>query len=209
MRKSLLKSAAAFCMISAMIFSSNIAEAQQSKEKLKAVNRKVTVDKQSGAVQLNEMDKVGIAWLIGKEFTTGTIEFDLKGKDELQGSFLGIAFHGMNDSSYEAVYFRPFNFRATDPLRKSHGVQYIASPKFDWPKLRSEFPNQYEQPVSSDIDPNQWFHVKIVVAADKIRVYANEKTVLELKPLVKTKGKMIGYWAGDGSGGEWKNLKIY
>lgn len=209
MRKSIFKSALSFCLIIATSCSYSISKAQHSKTALKVVNRKVSVDKQSGAVQLNEMDKVGIAWITSKKFSTGTIEFELRGKDKFQGSFPGIAFHGLNDTTYEAIYFRPFNFRSTDPIRKSHAVQYIASPKYDWPKLRAEFPNQYEQPVSSDIDPNQWFHVKIEVSADKIKVYLNEQAVLELKPLVQLTGKMIGYWAGDGSGGNWKNLKIY
>lgn len=209
MRKSLTKAAASLWMMGTMICSANSASAQHSKEELRVLNRKVSADKQSGAVQLNEMDKVGIAWITGKEFTTGTIEFEVKGKDKFQGSFLGIAFHGLNDTTYEAVYFRPFNFHSTDPVRKSHAVQYIANPTYDWPKLRSEYPNQYEQPVSSVIDPNQWFHVKLEVSADKIKVYANKEAVLELKPLVETQGKMIGYWVGDGSAGNWKNLKIY
>ncbi|WP_157262331.1 hypothetical protein [Pedobacter sp. PACM 27299] len=155
------------------------------------------------------MDKVEIAWITDKKFSTGTIKLEPRGKDKFQGSFPGIAFHGLNDTTYEAIYFRPFNFRSTGPIRKCHAVQYIANLKYDWPKLRAEFPNQYEQSVCSDIDPNQWFYVKIEVSTDKIKVYLNEQAILELKPLVQTTGKMIGYWAGDGSGGDWKNLKIY
>gem|GEM_PF-6071604 len=34
---------------------------------------------------------------------------------------------------YEAVYFRPFNFRSSDPVRKGHAVQYVANPGcFGW-----------------------------------------------------------------------------
>jgi hypothetical protein len=161
-------------------------------------------------IHLNEGEGPGIAWIIDKTFTQGTIEFDEKGKDEFQRSFVGIAFHGLNDTTYEAIYFRPFNFRATDPVRKAHAVQYIANPNYDWPKLRADFPNKYEQPVSSDLDPNQWFHVKINVSGKKISVYVNgnNKPVLEVKSLVNTSGKMIGFWVGNGSNGEWKNFKI-
>jgi len=41
---------------------------------------------------------------------------------------------------------RAFNFRATDPERHQHAVQYIMLPDFDWPRLRKEFPEEFENP---------------------------------------------------------------
>lgn len=182
--------------------------AQDLQKKYKVFNRTISLDGE--IIHLNEAEGPGIAWIIGKTFTQGTIEFDEKGKDEFQRSFVGIAFHGVNDTTYEAIYFRPFNFRATDPVRKAHAVQYIANPNYDWPKLRADFPNKYEQPVSSDLDPNQWFHVKVNVSDKKISVYVNgdNKAVLGVESLVDMSGKMIGFWVGNGSAGDWKNLKI-
>jgi hypothetical protein len=185
------------------------AYAQALKTDFRLVNRSITLNKEPGMVHLNQADGAGIAWMNDKVFKSGIIEFDVKGKDEFQGSFVGIAFHGLNDSTYESVYFRPFNFRATDPVRKAHAVQYIANPNYDWPKLRADFPNKYEQPISPALDPNQWFHVKITVTDELVSVYVNEGTrpALEIKPLVNTGGTMIGYWVGNGSDGDWKNLK--
>lgn len=204
------KTVATLFMISVLIAVSNIAEAQHLKEKYRVVNRTMSMDKKSGGVHLSEVAGAGIAWIVGKEFTDGTIEFDLKGKDTLQSSFPGIAFHGLNDKTYEVVYFRPFNFRAKDPIRKSHSVQYIALPAYDWPILRDNFPNKYEQTVSSTIDPNGWFHVKIRVSGNRVSVYVNggDQPVLKVQSLAGKKGKMIGYWVGNGSGADWKNLKI-
>ncbi len=54
----------------------------------------------------------GIAWINDIRFSDGIIEFDVKGKNVLQQSFVGFAFHGSNDSTYDAVYFRPFNFKS-------------------------------------------------------------------------------------------------
>src|SRR5258706_13242098 len=52
-----------------------------------------------------------VIWLEGVTFTEGTIECDILGKSSPRGSnFPGIAFHGENNSTYECVYFRPFNF---------------------------------------------------------------------------------------------------
>ncbi|HRF46801.1 MAG TPA: hypothetical protein PLC98_04175 [Anaerolineales bacterium] len=51
---------------------------------------------------------------------------DIKGRSALgqsdppQSNFLGVAFRLVDDQTHDAVYFRPFNFRAEDPDRKSH-----------------------------------------------------------------------------------------
>ncbi|HVW14436.1 MAG TPA: hypothetical protein VHB54_11450 [Mucilaginibacter sp.] len=183
--------------------------AQDMNDQLRVVNRSLS-GREGGSVHLDEVGGDGLAWLNGKSFTTGTIEFDIKGKDKMQGSFVGFAFHGVNDSTYEAIYFRPFNFRSADPVRKGHAIQYVASPKYDWSVLREKFPSKYEQAVSPAPDPNGWFHVRIVVESEKISVYVNGNSnpALVVAPLVKTGGKTLGYWVGNTSGGDWKNLKI-
>ena len=194
-----------------LIFAQTISvKAQQGLRSYHVVNRSMELIKDSGIVRLNATEGVGIAWIKGEQFKEGIIEFDIKGKDAFQDSFVGIAFHGLNDTTYESIYFRPFNFRATDPVRKAHAVQYIANPAYDWPKLREEFPNQYERPVSPDIDPNDWFHVKISVVKDRITVYiANTRQpVLSVRSLLRRNGWKIGLWAGNGSDGSWKNLKL-
>lgn len=176
----------------------------------KVVNRSISKGADPTSIHLNELDGAGIAWINGREFTLGAIELDIKGKDLFQGSFIGIAFHGQNDSTYESVYFRPFNFRSKDPVRKGHAVQYIANPQYDWPRLRDEYPGKYEHSVSPAPDPNQWFHVKINIENKKISVFVNGNTspVLVVEPLVPVRGKRIGYWVGNGSGGDWKNVKL-
>jgi hypothetical protein len=186
------------------------AETEVLGKKYMVFNRTISSGTVPEAVHLNEADNEGIAWINGQSFTYGVIEFDIRGKDLLQKSFVGIAFHGLNDTTYEAIYFRPFNFRSTDPVRKTHAVQWVASPKYDWSKLRTEFPNKYEQPVSPEPDPNDWFHARIVVDSKKISVYVNNNSSpsLVVEPLVPLRGKQIGYWVGNGSAGDWKNLTI-
>lgn len=70
----------------------------------------------------------GGALLAGVALSEGVIDVDLRGKDVAQQSFLGIAFHVVDWTTYEAVYFRPFNFRSADAERRSHSVQYISHP---------------------------------------------------------------------------------
>ncbi|MET4140782.1 hypothetical protein [Pedobacter sp. UYP1] len=201
---------AVLLLMSCIMGGFKVARAQDLNKKFTVINRIISLDRKSGVVHLNKAEGAGIAWINGQVFDKGVIEFDVKGKDEFQGSFLGIAFHGVNDSIYESVYFRPFNFRSTDLGRKSHAVQYIALPGYDWPKLRTGFPNQFEQLVLPAPDPNQWFHVKIIVAGELVSVYVNnsKRPALKVKSLTRTGGKMIGYWVGNGADGNWRNLKI-
>ena len=173
-----------------------------------AYNRRMTL--KQGVIHADTAAGPGVIWANAQHFKYGTIEFDICGKDRYQQSFVGLAFHGLNDTTYEAVYFRPFNFKATDAERHVHGVQYIAVPGFDWPKLRADFHNQYEKTVEPAPGPNDWFHVRLVVSEKNIKVYVNNSpaAALDIAPLAPLRGDRIGFFVGNGSAGDWKNLKI-
>lgn len=152
----------------------------------------------------------GVAWLKNIEFSNGTIEVDLRGKDIKQGSFLGIAFHGVSRNDCEAIYFRPFNFLAKDSFARAHMVQYVHDTIYGWERLRNEFPGVYENKLLSPPNPNEWFHVKIDVQGKIIKVYVNneKKPSLEVSSLnSKTSGK-LGLWVGNGSEGDFANLIV-
>src|SRR5213594_3004159 len=125
-------------------------------------------------LRLSENAGDGVAYLQGIEFTNGTIELDVRGKDVPQQSFVGVAFHGVDGTTYDAIYFRPFNFRAEDPARRGHAVQYIAQPIYPWQKLRAEQPGKYERAIDPVPDPNAWFHVRVVVASPKVSVFVDD-----------------------------------
>jgi hypothetical protein len=186
--------------------------AQQLKAgKLRTVNRTTTpsVGRQ-GAVHLSEAQDNGIAWVEGSEFGEGTIELDIRGRDLLQRSFVGVAFHRSDDNNYEAVYLRPFNFRSEDPLRRQHAVQYIAFPEFDWPRLRKEFPEEFENPVDQSIVPTDWVPVRVVVKGQTVQVYVGspKAPALEVRKLGKHDRGMVGLWVGNGSDGDFSNVRI-
>lgn len=161
-------------------------------------------------VRLNEKADDGIAWLVGSDFKEGTIEVDLRGKNRPGQSFVGIAFRGVDDMTYDAVYFRPFNFRIADPERRLRAVQYISHPKHTWQKLRSDSPAKYEQPVSPVPDADNWFRARIVVEAAKVSVFVADATApsLVVTPLSDRRGGLIGLWVGNGSSGDFANLKL-
>ncbi|HXL58555.1 MAG TPA: hypothetical protein VN958_19970, partial [Chitinophagaceae bacterium] len=177
------------------------------------VNREISVsatDHEKVIVHLNSRPNDGVEWINNVTFEKGVIEFDAKGKNILQQSFVGIAFHGLNDSTFDAVYFRPFNFQSPDPARKSHSVQYISLPQYDWSVLRQKYPGKYENALLNAIDPESWFHAKVVVGAGNITVYVNDDKTpsLIVKPLTDRRTGKIGFWVGNNSDGDFSSLEI-
>lgn len=161
-------------------------------------------------LRLSEAAGEGPTYLEGVEFGTGTIELDIRGKDAQGQSFVGVAFAGTDGTTYEAIYFRPFNFRVADSTRHAHAVQYVSQPANPWQKLRNEQPGVYEKPVDPAPDPNGWFRARVVVTASEVRVFVDGKTepclvVTRLTP--RPKG-LVGLWVGNGSGGDFANLRI-
>lgn len=151
----------------------------------------------------------GISWIKGVEFSEGIIEVDIRGKDILQGSFPGIIFHATDTSIYDQVYFRPFNFRAPDSIRRVHSVQYVSYPDFGWQVLRQKFPGKYEKAVTPVPLASDWFHAKIVVKDTTITVYVNGSSTPSLvaSKLNQRRKGMIGLASG-GSPGDFANLEI-
>ncbi len=176
------------------------------------VNRSINIVHESGKVfvHLDAKPNAGVAWISNTNFTTGIIEFDVKGKNIMQQSFAGIAFHGLDDSTYDAVYFRPFNFQSPDTIRKKHSVQYISLPQYDWPALREKYPGKYENSLTRTIEPEQSFHAKIIVSNERIEVFVNndDRPSLIVTPLSNNAPGKIGFWVGNNSDGDFSNLII-
>ena len=145
----------------------------------------------------------GIAWIKGANFSTGSIDVDIRGRDVYQQNFLGIAFHGNDTITYDAIYFRPFNFQTPDTLRHKHMVQYISEPAYPWERLRKDHPLVYENTITPAPMPANWLHAHIVVTGDSIAVYVNHSTIpsLKVKKLNDRNAGGIGLWdmyyAGD------------
>jgi hypothetical protein len=138
------------------------------------------------------------------------IDVDVRGKDVLQQSFLGVAFHRKDDQTYESVYLRPFNFQATDPARHNHAIQYMQVPEFDWPILRQKFPEEFERPVDASIRPADWVHLKVVVKGGRIQAFVGSVATptLDVRKLGPLGSGMVGLWVGNNSDGDFANLGI-
>jgi hypothetical protein len=151
----------------------------------------------------------GNVWLKDVYFSTGSIDIDLRGKDVFQQSFLGIIFHGVDSVTYDAVYFRPFNFRSADTLRRKHAVQYMSEPDYPWDRLRKEHPLVYENAVTPAPLAVAWFHAHIVIDENWIKIYVNRSATpsLVVKKLNTRTNGLIGIM-NDGLSGDFANLVI-
>lgn len=179
--------------------------------KLKVVNREATpLQGDRRGIHVNEKPGNGVVWIEGSDFAEGTLEVDVRGRDMVGQSFLGVAFHGKDDNTYEAVYLRPFNFRAQDPVRHQHAVQYISVPDYDWPRLRKEFPEEFENPVDPSVVPTDWVPLRVVVKGQTVQIYVGKVTAptLEMRKLGKLERGAVGLWVGNNSDGDFANLRI-
>lgn len=161
-------------------------------------------------ISLSRDEGEGVAWIKGIEFSSGIIEFDVRGENVKQHSFVGIAFHGVNNEIFDAIYLRPFQFQEEDQVLRNRGIQYISLPDFTWRKLREQFPNKYEGAVEPSPDPDSWVKVRIVIKDSVISTYINgnkEPSLVVEKVTPVTIGS-IGFYVADTSGGDFANLII-
>lgn len=171
---------------------------------------RATSDGGRAAVRFDARQDNGLAWFTGVNFSTGVIECDIKGRNLPGRSFVGIAFHGVDARTYEAVYFRPFNFGNPDPAHRAHSVQYISMPGHDWWVLRRDHPGIYENAIVPAPTPEVWFHARIVVETKRVNVFVNGAAhpCLTVTRLTDRGHGWVGLWVGNGSDGVFANLTI-
>ena len=184
----------------------------QDRKLWSASNRSINNVEENGkkGIKIEAGDGSNLLTLNNASFSNGTIELDLKGRNLMGQSFVGFAFHIQNDSTYDAVYFRPFNFSNPDTIRRWRAVQYISLPKYEWDKLRAEFPGKYENKVNPVPNGDHWFHCKLVIKGRQISVFVDNSSVpsLVVNKLWDTTDGKIGLWVENGSEGSFANLKI-
>lgn len=184
-----------------------------TKNSLEIINRAATIESDSSGekyLRLSELQTEGMAWYPTTPFSEGTIELEMRGKDVFQRSFIGIVFNGQNDSTYEAVYCRPFNFFAKDSVRRVHAIQYISHPEYTWSKLRTERNAEFESEIVNPPNPNSWFTLKLVITEKSVSAFINGATnpALKVTRLSAYSSGKIGIFAASFSGGDFRNMKV-
>lgn len=204
---------AAALLLPALAFAAdyNLGELAKA-EKIELFNRTLDHTKAGSpeAVFLNAAPNDGLAWISGLEFSRGTIELEIKGKNQPGQSFVGIAFHGRDNRVFDGVYLRPFNFQAATQEQRSHSIQYISMPEHDWRNLRTSHPGKYEAAITPAPAPESWVKLKLVLEGKTVSAFVNgaEKPALMVELLNNRLGGKIGLWVGNGSDGWFRNLKV-
>ena len=158
------------------------------------------------SINLRVTGKYALLWLKNTNFKNGTVELDIK---KGRNGLLGIAFHGLDNNRYDAVYFRPLNFR--NPEKKDKAIQYINIPDNPWHKLRKESPGKYEGAVQPAPNPEDWFHAKITINHPEVKVYVNgsKEPSLAVKQISKRGQGKLGLWVDvDGNDGWFRNVTV-
>jgi hypothetical protein len=160
-------------------------------------------------------DSSMLAILPGIDFHNGTIEIDVAGSpragaDPYARGFIGLAFRLQDrGAKTELIYIRPTNGRSNDQAMRNHAVQYVSVPGYPWEKLRKESPSVYE--AYTDLVPDQWTHLKIVVSGVKAQLYVNnaEQPCLLVNDLkLGDSHGAIALWSHETTDGYFANLRI-
>jgi hypothetical protein len=201
----------ALCSFSQKPMKIDLHDAMQ-RNRIQVYNRDLTlIDEESyKGIRLSKAFGEGIAWLKGVELSNGTIEFDVRGEDVKQHSFVGIAFHGQNDSIFDAVYLRPFHFKAQDTILRKRAIQYISLPTYTWRKLREQSPGKYENSIHPAPDPDGWVHMRLVIKDSVITVYinGNQEPSLVAEKVTPVHTGSVGFYVADTSGGDFANIVV-
>lgn len=175
-------------------------------------NRELTLIKEEtrAGIRLSKAEGEGVAWIKGVEFSTGILEFDVRGENIKQHSFVGIAFHGKDNNTFDAIYLRPFQFMEQDEVLRSRSIQYIALPDFTWRILREKYPKKYEGSIEPSPDPDSWIKIRIVITDNTVSTYinGNNEPSLVVEKVNQIKSGSLGFYVADTSGGDFANLTI-
>ena len=209
MKKEILTLMTSFVVISLTGCSSKIIHI--TSDNLDVKNRDiVSINSGTNTLILNDRKGDGMAIIEDLDFDKGIIELELKGEDNPGKSFVGIAFNIQNDSTYEAIYFRPFNFKSNEKIRREHSVQYIYHPNYTWRFLRTNYEGQFESEYPRQPSPDDWFGVQVKIDERKVYVYDIKTNIelLSIERLTQQVSNKIGLWTGFNSKGEFRKLKI-
>ena len=200
-----------FILLSIVLAGCSEHTVQLTEQNLILVNREIlAIDEEANTIVLNDRLGDGLGIIKGVNFDVGTIEIELKGEDIQGKSFVGIAFNVQNDSTYEAVYFRPFNFQSEENIRREHSLQYIYHPKHTWRFLRTNHEGQYEAEFPRRPSPEDWFRIQVKIDSRNVHVYdkVSDTKLLSVERLAEQSSDKIALWTGFNSKGAFRNLKI-
>jgi hypothetical protein len=138
-----------------------------------------------------------IATLADANFDTGVIEFDMAIPSNAP-SFPGIYFRGQDEANYEHFYLRPHQNGNPDSMQYTPFINGMTS----W-QIYKEYNAQTRFPI------NEWFHVRMEIAADSARVFvASSEPTLVVHDLKREREPGYIQIRGSSGGAYYANINI-
>jgi len=126
---------------------------------------------------------------------------------EFARGFIGVAFR-IVDTAFESFYIRPTNSMTDDPVRKAHGCQYFAFPKYTFAYFRENNITGYENAMPYGLDT--WVKLTAKIEDDGAEFYLNDNLTLKVNDLKHGKNLRgsVGFFLDTGTEAFYKNLQI-
>jgi hypothetical protein len=138
-----------------------------------------------------------IAKLGDANFDAGVIEFDMAVPSNAQ-SFPGVYFRGVDDFNYEHFYLRPHQNGNPDTMQYTPAINGMTG----W-QIYSQYNAQMRLPI------NEWFHVRMEVAADSARIFVGgNEPVLVVGDLKRDRAAGYVMLRGSIGGAYYANINI-
>jgi hypothetical protein len=138
-----------------------------------------------------------IAKLGDANFDTGVIEFDMALPSDAP-SFPGVYFRGVDDFNYEHFYLRPHQNGNPDTMQYTPVINGMTG----W-QIYAQYNAQTRLPI------NEWFHVRMEIAADSARIYAgSDQPILVVGDLKRERAAGYVMLRGSLGGAYFANVNI-
>lgn len=138
-----------------------------------------------------------IAKLGDANFDTGIIEFDMALPSNAQ-SFPGVYFRGVDDANYEHFYLRPHQNGNPDTMQYTPVINGMTG----W-QIYAQYNAQTRLPI------NEWFHVRMEIAADSARVFVGgDEPILVVGDLKRDRAAGYIMLRGSLGGAYFANINI-
>jgi hypothetical protein len=138
-----------------------------------------------------------IANLSDANFDTGVIEFDMAIPSNAQ-SFPGVNFRGVDDFNYEHFYLRPHQNGNPDTMQYTPVINGMTG----W-QIYSQYNARTRLPI------NEWFHVRMEVAADSARIFVgSNEPILVVGDLKRDRAAGYVMLRGSLGGAYFANINI-
>lgn len=138
-----------------------------------------------------------IANWAGANFDTGVIEFDMALPSNTQ-SFPGVYFRGVDELNYEHFYLRPHQNGNPDTMQYTPVINGMTG----W-QIYSQYNGRTRLPI------NEWFHVRMEVAADSARIFVgSDEPILIVGDLKRDRAAGYVMLRGSLGGAYFANINI-